>query len=637
MAVGAARRRGCPRPSRPTSPSSTCARSPTRSSRASGPSCASTATSSRWRTSATGPTPRSRPTARRCICRTRWRSRLARGLLSRSPCGYPALAPCAGPPLLPLPTPSTDPRRRRPLPALGLGVASHGLPLSARELELLRAVHPSHLRVDVTPGDPGWEDGLHRAADQARSLGCALEVALVLSDAAREELGAVAGLAPTLGCELARWLIFHRGEAATTERWVSTARQLLLAGLPRRGHRGRRQGLLHRAQPWSPPRLRRPGGLLGEPADPRLRRRLAGGDPADAAARGGERRPALRRQAHRGEPGHAPSPVQRGGHGPGATPRAGRASRPGRRAADVALRRGLDPGKPRQPRRQRRGQPDVLRDHRLARRGRDPRRVRPSPQRFPSAARLCLPALPRARRRWASSAAEPLVAGESLGAAPAGGADAGGRWTAADPAGQPDRPAGRGARHRCARGRPDPGAGPVQRGTGQPRSRRLPGRAGRAGRRAGGRAPAGARAPMRPHVSTGSDHGDRSEAPCSASSRWRARWPCVTGAAGGIGRVLASTLAGAGASVALHDLLAGPAGGGGGGDRGCGREDGVPGGGPGRRGPGARAGRPRAGVPGPARHPRQLRGHEPAQAHPRGDRGRLGHRHGGGPEDPSTS
>ena len=51
----------------------------------------------------------------------------------------------------------------------------------------------------------------------------------------------------------------------------------------------------------------------------------------------------------------------------------------------------------------------------------------------------------------------------------------------------------------------------------------------------------------------------------------------VTGAAGGIGRVLASTLAGAGASVALHDLsldrLAEVAGA----DRGRRREDGVPG------------------------------------------------------------
>jgi D-apionolactonase len=155
-------------------------------------------------------------------------TRVAQSVTLRVPGARTVRRPSAAPPAYSIDRSAP----RRPLPALGLGVASHGLPLSARELELLRAVHPSHLRVDVTPGDPGWEDGLRRAADQARSLGCALEVALLLSDAAREELGAVAGLAPTLGCELARWLIFHRGEAATTERWVSAARQLLPPACP---------------------------------------------------------------------------------------------------------------------------------------------------------------------------------------------------------------------------------------------------------------------------------------------------------------------------------------------------------------------------------------------------------------------
>ena len=63
--------------SRRTSRSSTCARSRTSRRRASSPRCGWRATPSRWRTSATGPTPRSRPTARRWRCRTR--SRCAEG------------------------------------------------------------------------------------------------------------------------------------------------------------------------------------------------------------------------------------------------------------------------------------------------------------------------------------------------------------------------------------------------------------------------------------------------------------------------------------------------------------------------------------------------------------------------------
>lgn len=61
----------------------------------------------------------------------------------------------------------------RPMPQIGLGMASHGRPLSAKEVERLKALHLSHLRVD-TGGDT-----LKRAAIEARTLGVQLEVALV--------------------------------------------------------------------------------------------------------------------------------------------------------------------------------------------------------------------------------------------------------------------------------------------------------------------------------------------------------------------------------------------------------------------------------------------------------------------------
>jgi D-apionolactonase len=61
----------------------------------------------------------------------------------------------------------------RPLPCIGLGMASHGRPLSAREVERLKSLRLSHLRVD-TGGD-----ALKRAAIETRTLGVPLEVALV--------------------------------------------------------------------------------------------------------------------------------------------------------------------------------------------------------------------------------------------------------------------------------------------------------------------------------------------------------------------------------------------------------------------------------------------------------------------------
>ncbi len=121
---------------------------------------------------------------------------------------------------------------RRPLPPIGLGMASHGLPLSAREVGRLRAVRPAHLRVDLTPGEPGWEDALRRAGADAGALGAALEIAVVVSDAARDELLTVAAAARALPCAVARWLVFHARESATSERWVAVAREVLQPGGP---------------------------------------------------------------------------------------------------------------------------------------------------------------------------------------------------------------------------------------------------------------------------------------------------------------------------------------------------------------------------------------------------------------------
>jgi D-apionolactonase len=57
------------------------------------------------------------------------------------------------------------------LPAIGLGVASHGEPLSEREAELLRLLRLDHLRANG--------DEIARTREEARAIGAELEVALV--------------------------------------------------------------------------------------------------------------------------------------------------------------------------------------------------------------------------------------------------------------------------------------------------------------------------------------------------------------------------------------------------------------------------------------------------------------------------
>jgi len=121
---------------------------------------------------------------------------------------------------------------RRPLPAIGLGLASHGQPLERHELELLRALHPTHLQVDLWLGRPGWEGALARAAAEAAALSVAVEASLILSDATGDELRAVAALVPALPAPIARFLVFHESGAATTERPVALAREVLAAVAP---------------------------------------------------------------------------------------------------------------------------------------------------------------------------------------------------------------------------------------------------------------------------------------------------------------------------------------------------------------------------------------------------------------------
>lgn len=115
-----------------------------------------------------------------------------------------------------------------PLPRIGLGVASHSQPLSQRGLARLRGLNLSHLRVDLRLSQPEYESHLRRACLDASELRVPLEVALILSDRAEEELKGLTATLDRVKPAVCTWLIFHAAEESTTEKWVKLARECLI-------------------------------------------------------------------------------------------------------------------------------------------------------------------------------------------------------------------------------------------------------------------------------------------------------------------------------------------------------------------------------------------------------------------------
>jgi hypothetical protein len=128
---------------------------------------------------------------------------------------------------------SIEPERAAPLMRLGLGIASHGQPLSPAELARLKALNLSHLRVDLHLSQADYPTTLRRAADESRALEVPLEAALILSDAADAELTSLVRELEQHRPPVWAWLIFHRGEKSTSERWIRLAREHLSAYDPK--------------------------------------------------------------------------------------------------------------------------------------------------------------------------------------------------------------------------------------------------------------------------------------------------------------------------------------------------------------------------------------------------------------------
>ncbi len=122
---------------------------------------------------------------------------------------------------------AVDPSNAKPLPKLGLGVASHGKPLTNSELARLKELNLSHLRVDLKLFEPGFAEILCRAAIEAEALGVSLETAVILSDNADDELKNLRNLLTEINPPVRIWLIFHQTKAVSDETLVELAREHL--------------------------------------------------------------------------------------------------------------------------------------------------------------------------------------------------------------------------------------------------------------------------------------------------------------------------------------------------------------------------------------------------------------------------
>ena len=116
----------------------------------------------------------------------------------------------------------------RSLPPIGLGMASHGGSLSAREADLLQKLRPDHVRVDLYLAE-SWQKELTRAIETSRALGAQLELALFLTDEADAQLAALAKELASARPPVARVLVFYGGKAFSTGQGATPGRFVRLA------------------------------------------------------------------------------------------------------------------------------------------------------------------------------------------------------------------------------------------------------------------------------------------------------------------------------------------------------------------------------------------------------------------------
>jgi hypothetical protein len=109
------------------------------------------------------------------------------------------------------------------LPAIGLGVASHGEPLSETELNALRQLRLAHLRADVRLAASDASVTLERAVREASQLNARVELALYLPREGEADPRELVRVLKQQAAPVARILALREGEPATspaTLAWV---------------------------------------------------------------------------------------------------------------------------------------------------------------------------------------------------------------------------------------------------------------------------------------------------------------------------------------------------------------------------------------------------------------------------------
>ncbi len=112
-------------------------------------------------------------------------------------------------------------------PNIGLGYAAEYGPLSAKQLDHLKELNLSHLRVDLKLFEPDYSLHLKRAWSDAEALGTGLEVALVLSGNPEKEIEDLLDVLRTVSPKVSRWLIFDSATHCSSADSLAIARKHL--------------------------------------------------------------------------------------------------------------------------------------------------------------------------------------------------------------------------------------------------------------------------------------------------------------------------------------------------------------------------------------------------------------------------
>jgi hypothetical protein len=100
----------------------------------------------------------------------------------------------------------------RHMPAIGLGMASHGDALTDHERAVLRALAPDHLRVDLRMEHGAWEGPFEQALAEARALDASLELAVAANAASTDALAGLAERLAAADVAIARVLVYPLAE-----------------------------------------------------------------------------------------------------------------------------------------------------------------------------------------------------------------------------------------------------------------------------------------------------------------------------------------------------------------------------------------------------------------------------------------